>query len=290
MNNQTIKFHLENSSIINQLVESLDAIIKKFDEGIIPGEPEKSDAIYMLNTYLNLLNRFDEVIAPAFVKISNKEADTQKFDENVAQKELMALRDSIRILLRLGREKLIIVNDPAFESAGGKALIGGGYCEEIMVNTGENHYYVLSEKGENAVRNKGLLAALRKDYCTAIIPQGILNESFKWSNLYVRRVEMINKYFRIKRDNAEHIVFSLDESRDMVFGCEINDTEDVTYVFSGIFDEKINDHVFQLKSIADSGRIDHLIVLNSSEEGRAMIEKAGLICKDYPSIEYELLK
>ena len=288
MNNQAEKFHQENGKMIKQLVESLEAILNKFDEGIIPGEPEKSDAIYMLDTYLDFLIKFKEAKPPAFKKVSDKKA--QPFDEKASISELSSLRESIYILLKLGREKMILTEDYIFTTNGGLTLIEGGYCDEIIAGMGEIHYYILSEKGEKAVKSKNLLAALRNDVCTAIIPQGMLNDSFKWSNLYVRRIEMINKYFRVKRENAEHIIFSLDESKELVFGCEVNDSEEVDYIFAGIFDEKIDDHISQIKSIASSGRIDHLIILNSSEDGRALLEGEGLDSADYPQIKYELLK
>lgn len=288
MNNQAEKFHQENGKMIKQLVESLEAILNKFDEGIIPGEPEKSDAIYMLDTYLDFLIKFKETKPPAFKKVSDQKA--QHFDEKASISELSSLRESIYILLKLGREKMILTEDYIFTTNGGLTLIEGGYCDEIIAGMGEIHYYILSEKGEKVVKSKNLLAALRNDVCTAIIPQGMLNDSFKWSNLYVRRIEMINKYFRVKRENVEHIIFSLDESKELVFGCEVNDSEEVDYVFAGIFDEKIDDHISQIKSIASSGRIDHLIILNSSEDGRALLEGEGLDSADYPQIKYELLK
>ena len=101
---------------------------------------------------------------------------------------------------------------------------------------------------------------------------------------------MINRYFRLKRENADHIVFSLDETKDMVFGCEMNDSEETVYVFAGIFDEKIDDHISQLKSIADSGLVDNLVILNSSEEGKTLLEGEGLLRSKYPQLEYVLIK
>ena len=288
MNNQAEKFHQDNGKMIQQLVESLDAILEKFNEGIIPGEPEKSDAMYMLDTYLDCLIKFKEAKPPAFKKVSDKE--TKPYDENVSLRELSAIRDSIYLLLKLGREKMLLTDEDVFESEGGRALIEGDYCEEIIAGTSESHYYILSEKGEKAVKSKGLLSEIRKNVCTAVMPQGLLNDSYKWSDLYVRRVEMLNRYYRIKKGSVEHIIFSLDESKEMVFGCEVNDSENVEYVFAGIFDEKIDDHISQIKSIAGSGKVDRLVILNSSDDGRVLLEGEGLNSEDYPQIQYELIK
>ncbi len=288
MNNQAEKFHQENGNMIQQLVESLDAILDKFSEGIIPGEPEKSDAMYMLDAYLDCLIKFKETKPPAFTKVSDK--ISKLYDESTAVNELMLIRESVDLLLKLGREKMLLTTDSEFEKAGGRLLVDSGYCDEVIAGTSETHYYILSEKGEKAIESEDLIATIRKKVCTAVMPKGLLNDSYKWSNLYVRRVEMINRYFREKREKAEHIIFSLDESKEMVFGCEMNDSEDVDYIFAGIFDEKIDDHILQIKNIAGSGKVDHLIILSSSEDGRALLEGEGLRQVDYPQIQYELLK
>ena len=288
MNNQAEKFHQENGNMIQQLVESLDAILVKFNEGVIPGEPEKSDAMYMLEVYLDCLKKFKEAKPPAFIKVSD--SLSIPFDEKKVASELMPIKESIDILLKLGREKMLLTTDPVFESNGGRVLIDGGYCDEITAGTSEKHYYILSEKGEKTIGNKNVLSSIREIVCTAVVPKVLLNDSFKWSDLYVRRIEMINQYFRTNREKAEHIIFSLDESKEMVFGCEVNDSEDVDYIFAGIFDEKIDDHICQIKNIIGSGKVDHLIILNSTEDARALLECEGLKSVDYPQIQYELLK
>lgn len=288
MNNQAEKFHQKNGKMIQQLVESLDAILEKFNEGIIPGEPEKSIAMYMLDTYLDCLIKFKAAKPSAFTKISEKE--TKTFDENLSIGELLSTRESIYLLLRLGREKMIPTDDNDFILNAGKILVEGDYIDEVSTETSENHYYILSKKGEKAVKSKSLMSAIRKEVCTAVLPQSLINDSFKWSDLYVRRVEMLNRYYCKKRRNLEHIIFSLNESNEMVFGCEMNDSEDVEYVFAGVFDEKIDDHILQIKRIVESGKVDRLIILNSSEDGITLLEGEGLNSNDYPQIQYELLK
>ncbi len=286
-NNQAAKFHQENAEMIQQLIESLDAILERFNEGIIPGEPEKSDAMYMLDTYLDCLMKFKESKSTPFKRIV--EIDPEPFNESKSINELLPIRESLILLIRLGREKMIQTKDIDFETYGGKTLIECGYCDEITVGMGESHYYILSEKGEQALKNKSFLASIRKEVRTAVMPQCIMNDSFKWSDLYVRRVEMINMYFETQREKAEHIIFSLDESKEMVFGCEANDSNEVEYIFAGIFNEKIDDHISQIKNIVDSGKIDRLIIINSSQDGRFLLEREGINSEDYPQIRYELI-
>ena len=288
MNNQAEKFYQDNSKMIRQLTESLSAILNKFDQGIIPGEPEKSDALYMLDVYLETLIKFKETKQEAFIKVSPE--ITHTYDEKIAVKELTNSKVSIYLLLKLAREKMVLTNHHLFDSDEGKQFLLDGYCDEIIGGIDNTHYYILSEKGEKAVRSKTITSSLQNTVCTAVVPQGILNDSFKWSTLYVRRVEMLNKYYRNVKGDAEHIIFSLDETKEMVFGCEIGESTDVIYVFAGIFDEKIDSHMKKLKSIVNSGFVDRLIVLNSSEEGKSLFEGEGLSTADYPQIEFVVLK
>ena len=38
-------------------------------------------------------------------------------------------------------------------------------------------------------------------------------------------------------------IITLDEAKEMVFGCEINNSLEVTYTFAGVFDENISEHI-----------------------------------------------
>ncbi len=43
MNKEYEKFHRNNASVIENLLESLNVLLDKFENEIVPGEPEKSD-------------------------------------------------------------------------------------------------------------------------------------------------------------------------------------------------------------------------------------------------------
>ena len=288
MNNQAEKFREENGEMISQLIESLDAIIKKFDEGVIPGDPEKADALYMLNKYLDSLIGFKARKVQAFNKV--RDNSERQFDEEETITELLEKKEYLKQLVRIGWEKMIPAEDAELSDGKDNLLIKEGYLDEIATGPQEKHYYVLSNKGEQTLKSKKLFSKIHKDLSTSVIPQAVVNESFNWSNLYVRRVEMINEYFRRLRGNAEHIIFSLDNSKDMVFGCEVDGSVDVNYVFAGIFDEKIDEHISKLKGIANSGLVDQIIILNSSEDGKALLEREGLNTKALSNIRYEIIK
>ncbi len=287
MNNQEEKFHQENWEMVQQLIDSLDSLIHIYKNGMIPGDPEKSDALYMLKMYFDAFIEFKKTKNKPFRRINGE--DSGEYDESISFRELSGTKEGLGLLLKIGHEKMISTSNPVFDSDAGALLCKLKYCEEIIVGNSENHYYILSTKGEKTLKNKTLMASLQKTLCTSIVPQGLINDSFKWSNLYVRRVEMINRYFELKRGEADHIIFSLDETKDMVFGCEINASEETVYVFAGIFDEKIDSHISQIKSIANSGLVDKVVILNSSEEGRILLEGEGLLQANFPQLEYVLL-
>ena len=160
MNNQAEKFYQDNSKMIRQLTESLSAILNKFDQGIIPGEPEKSDALYMLDVYLETLIKFKETKQEAFIKVSPE--ITHTYDEKIAVKELTNSKVSIYLLLKLAREKMVLTNHHLFDSDEGKQFLLDGYCDEIIGGGDNTHYYILSEKGEKAVRQSKTLIKVFK--------------------------------------------------------------------------------------------------------------------------------
>lgn len=288
MNKKTEKFHQENKEMVQKLIECLDVILNKFNLGIIPGEPEKSDALYMLNTYMDFLVKFREEKLPVFKK--NKESKETAFDEEVIVNELIGLKSSISLLVKLCREKMVLASDESFSSEEGAILIKEGYCEEISVAKSNQNYFILSEKGEKTIKSKFLLSKLHTKLPTAVIPAGMLVESCQWSELYVRRTELINAYFKRYRDNVEHILFSLDESKEMVFGCEVSDCDEVKYVFAGIFDEKIDNHISQLKGMAKSGLIDELIIVISSADEKSLLVDEGLDDTQLYKITYVIIE
>ena len=113
--------------------------------------------------------------------------------------------------------------------------------------------------------------------------------SEKWSNLYARRIEFLRQYYLKNKEGKEYILFTLDEAKEMVFGCELSDSIDIEYAFAGIFDEKIFEQINQLKVLASSGRIDSVIILVESQSMANILEKEGINPKDTPHITIEMV-
>lgn len=286
MNNEYEKFHQDNPKIISGLLDSLEALLDKFDKGIVPGEPLKSDALYMLDVYRDAIEVFNKIEVPAFQRIKTTKCD---FDEDKAYKELATLKECISLLMRLSREKMIEVEDDAFRSDAGVVLIQGNYCDEVIMGGSGKHYYSLSDKAEKALKNKNFIGKIKKDNVSAIVPNGLILTADKWSNLYARRIEFLREYYSKKREGEEYILFTLDESKEMVFGCELSDSLDVEYTFAGVFDEKIDEHIDQLKGLASSGRIDKISIIINSQSMIEILEDEGINPKDTPHISIEQL-
>lgn len=284
MSKEYEKFHRDNKDIVVGLLEVLEVLLVKFDQGIVPGEPEKSDALYMLDVYKDAIELFNKVEAPAFQRIKNQKST---FDEDSSYKELSGLKASISLLMRLGREKLIATDETVFQSDEGKVLLDGNYCDEVVLEGSGKHYYSLSTKAEKALKSKSLIGKIRKEDATAVVPSGLILDADKWSNLYARRVEFLKNYYAKKKEDREYILFTLGEAKEMVFGCELRNSLEVTYTFAGVFDEKIDEHIDQLKGLADSGLIDNFIIVINSKEMAEILECEGIDTKRTPHILIE---
>lgn len=286
MNKEYERFCRDNEGIAEDLLASLQALIAKFERGIIPGEPEKSDALYMLDVYKDALELFNKVEAPVFKRVM---AENTSFDEETIYKELSSIKGSVSLLVRIGREKLIAKDDPVFQSDTGKTLLQGNFCDEIIVDGSGKRYYTLSAKAEKTLKSKSISSKLRKDNATSIIPNGMIVESEKWNNIYVKRVEFLKKFYTEKRTDKEYILFTLDEAKEMVFACELGNTEDLTYIFAGVFDEKIDDHINQLIDLSNSGVIDNIEIIIDSSEMARILESEGIDSIKTPHISIEQL-
>ena len=286
MNKEYEKFHRDNPDIISNLLDSLEALLDKFEKGIVPGEPLKSDALYMLDVYRDAIEVFNKIETPTFQRNKATKCD---FDEDKAYQELAGLKECISLLLRMSREKMIEVEDAAFKSDAGAVLIQGNYCDEVIMDGSGKHYYSLSDKAEKVLKSKNFIGKIKKDNVSAIVPSGLILTAEKWSNLYARRIEFLRNYYSKKREGEEYILFTLDESKEMVFGCELSDSLDVEYTFAGVFDEKIDEHIDQLKGIASSGRIDKISIIIDSKSMAKILEDEGINPKDTPHISIEQL-
>lgn len=286
MNKEYEKFHRDNPDIIPNLLDSLEALLDKFEKGIVPGEPLKSNALYMLDVYRDAIEVFNKIETPAFQRNKTTKCD---FDEDKAYQELAGLKECISLLLRMSREKMIEVEDAAFKSDAGAVLIQGNYCDEVIMDGSGKHYYSLSDKAEKVLKSKNFIGKIKKDNVSAIVPSGLILTAEKWSNLYARRIEFLRNYYSKKREGEEYILFTLDESKEMVFGCELSDSLDVEYTFAGVFDEKIDENIDQLKGIASSGRIDKISIIIDSKSMAEILEDEGINPKDTPHISIEQL-
>lgn len=273
-----------NKDINGRLISSLDALLGKFNQGIVPGDPEKSNALHMLEAYKEALKNFHKTQKLSFRRV---EKQTEAFDENSFYEELSGYKAGILLLLKLGMEKLISKEELIFQTEVGKVLIDGNYCDEIIFEESGKHYYSLSKKGEKALKNKNFIEQIRNLCPTAVIPSKMILDTKKWGDLYAKRIEVLNTYYAEKKEEKDYILFTLDEAKEMVFGCEINNSLEVTYAFAGVFDENISEHIELLKRYADSGLVDRILIIIHSKEQLASLEKEGINSTNIPRITIE---
>lgn len=241
----------------------------------------------MLDVYKDALELFNKVEPPVFKRVM---AEKTLFDEETIYKELSSIKESVSLLVRMGREKLIEKEDPVFQSVAGKSLLHGNFCDELIVDESDKRYYILSAKAEKTLKNKSISSKFRKDNATSIIPNEMIVESEKWNNIFVKRVEFLKRFYTEKRKGKEYILFTLDEAKEMVFACELGNTEGVTYIFAGVFDEKIDDHINQLIGLSNSGLIDNIEIIIDSPEMVRILEREGIDSIKTPHISIEQLQ
>ena len=284
MDKRAEKFHHENKTIINQLIEELNMLADKLESGVIPGNPEKTDTISLLEQYLDCLNEFEARQKQIFKK---SQVTDKSYEEDKAIRELSGLKNSISLLMKTCREKMLPVDEvSSLDEA--EILQHNGYWDELVNEDTQERYYVLSDKGLKAIKSKTFLSKMKENVASSVIPSGMVYESAKWSSLYAKRVDMLNKYYA-KQEKKEHIIFTLDEAKEMVFSATLSSDSDVVYVFGGVFDEKIDDHVAQLKDLSGSGLIDKILIATSQEDKRKL-ESMGLDSNVIPQIEYEVVE
>ncbi len=265
------EFYKEYAEIAEKLRSSLKVILDNLNSEVLPSDYEKSNAIMSIEAYIDALIKYDKrnILRFSRVQLSKKTA----YSEKTVIKELSGLKKSIALLLKLCREKMISSENTDFSEEEGKILIEEGYCDKLLIEGIDKNFFVLSEKAEKVLKNKGILGKLKATPDCSVIPLKMIYEVNKWSSLYLKRVLLINKYYEKFGNEEEYILSSLGAKEDMVFGCDISDDVEIKYVFAGVFEKKTD--ILDLRNILEVGEIENLIIVINSNEDKEMLEKEG---------------
>lgn len=288
MNEKEALFYQENEKMISDLISSLCIINKKFNEGIIPGNPEKENTIKLLENYRKALLEYkrDEIsIKNKTVKKENIENNGN--DENKVIEILTNNKEVIDLLIAFVLEKMIPIKDNRLKMDLNIQLEKMGIIEKVVVGVKKEIFWVLSKKGVLLFKNEKIIKLMKDTSNNAYIPDKIIDDNYILSDYYVRQVVILNNYYRIKKMNAPHFIFSFDDSKELLLSCEIADSQKVTYVLAGIFDERIDSQISKIKKLISAGGIDSLKILYGSYNQRMFLEKNGLSSLNYSSIEFE---
>ena len=288
MNEKEALFYQENEKMISDLISSLCIINKKFNEGIIPGNPEKENTIKLLENYRKALLEYkrDEIsIKNKTVKKENIE--NKGNDENKVIEILTNNKEVIDLLIAFVLEKMIPIKDNRLKMDLNIQLEKMGIIEKVVVGVKKEIFWVLSKKGMLLFKNEKILKLMKDTSNNAYIPDKIIDDNYILSDYYVRQVVILNNYYRIKKMNASHFIFSFDDSKELLLACEIADSQKVTYVLAGVFDERIDSQISKIKKLISAGGIDSLKILYGSYNQRMFLEKNGLSSLNYSSIEFE---
>ncbi len=288
MNEKEALFYQENEKMISDLISSLCIINEKFNEGIIPGNPEKENTIKLLENYRKALLEYKR----GEISIKNKTVKKENIenkgnDENKVIEILTNNKEVIDLLIAFVLEKMIPIKDNRLKMDLNIQLEKMGIIEKVVVGVKKEIFWVLSKKGVLLFKNEKILKLMKDTSNNAYIPDKIIDDNYILSDYYVRQVVILNNYYRIKKMNAPHFIFSFDDSKELLLACEIADSQKVTYVLAGVFDERIDSQISKIKKLISAGGIDSLKILYGSYNQRMFLEKNGLSSLNYSSIEFE---
>ncbi len=288
--NKTELLQMTREELKDLLIGSLKEIIDIYENGIIPGNPEKSKALNLIEAYKETVHNQGSS-DKSLLKIIKSSGKTT-FNERTVLRELSGLNKGIILLIRLYFEKLIPANDQEFSSEYGKKLINGGYVDEVVKEEGGIHYYILSNKGRHVISKNDLLNKMYQNGGDNpfVLPKMLDSDINEWTSLYVERLILLNRYFQNYQDSISHLIFSLGTSKEMIFGCKIDGSTETRYYFAGIFNDNKNDDISNLKEILSSGNIDRMIVIVDTETKKKELVASGLDPVVFPQISYEIVK
>lgn len=275
MRNKTEFFSARNSALICDLSSEISDILNCIDSYGYITEQKQENTIKLLDAYIEAIRSIKE--EPPSV-INRKNPDKQIiFNETSALEELKVIEKGVAILARAAREKILCHDDLCFKSVFGKHLLEKGYFQEIVLSETGTEYYTLSKKGVESFKNKLVLEAIENQNDTAVIPEGTVSNVDDWGNLYVLRLELLQKYFSKLNGNPEYFTFLAPKSTELVFACEISGTLDIKYVFAGIFEEASRkSDIEQIIDILNSKMVDEIKIITKTDEEKASLISDGL--------------
>ena len=270
---------------VSNLIGMFDNILKMRDKGIVVGNPDKDAVKKALKEYLKCLSSERDRHSVFDYEI---EHELEPYDSDEECKKIMHGTSTIVDLLRVAREKMVLVNDFDNNREHFDSLVELGYCDEIAIKEGGKKYMVLSPKGERVLTDSNILDKMVDERSESVIPQALVSDSHAWSSLYVKRSEMMSKYYRGMLD-TEYITFAMGTDDDMVFGCEVSDSDEVKYAFAAVFDERGSDQVSYISALLATGLIDELVVLGNNREEIDYIKSKGIVSSEDTVVSYELI-
>lgn len=289
MSNVVGQFPFQDKEPAGDLYSGLRGILNRIKAGAGIPQAEREKILLLIDRYVDALIKTDQKNFEPYLKLTNGTGIS--FDEKTVLSELRGRKNCIEILIRMGCEKLIPYDNAILETDEAKFLIEKGYCREIVTDESERCFYVLSSKGNKCFHNKNVTALFKQETKFGVFPSGMISDVSKWSNIYGRRLNMLCDYFNNCRESAEYIVFTLDEAKELAFGCELGDSLKVRYLFACVFDhENKQTDIEQLKGLAGSGLIDELILLvESVTQKEELINEKGLNPQVMPQLSYYVM-
>lgn len=287
MKDKSERFLIENKKLVDDLCNELSKAIKSIDSVGTISAVKGERIVALLDDYISAIHMSKEEAVSII-----KTIDTLKiaFDEKKVLKELDSLGDGIELLAKVAREKIIGASSDDFKSDSGKRLIENGYLQLIELKGNSSQYYALSKKGIKSIKTKSVQDVMRSKSNAGVIPASIVPAVDDWGNLYCKRLERIHRYFNRTKKGTEYFTFLAFKDSEMVFACEVSDSVDVSYVFSGIFDDySMSKDIGQIVDILGSGLVDEIKILVESEDEKEKLIANGLDPNEMKHLTFDVI-
>lgn len=186
----------------------------------------------------------------------------------VKDKTLLKNQSAIKILSRAGLEKLVSIHDIGVDQALLGQLLNAKLIAGISDESDQTSadFFALTTKGWAWLTSKEFQK--NAENILPIFPARLGIEPDLWNELTFRRAKMIHAYYHEAPSMHEYIIFAFSNNKQLLFGCKVADTVDVSYVCPYSFDEIPSDEdVDTLCEVIEAPELKMLTIISTDDIG-----------------------
>ncbi|MEG0836232.1 MAG: hypothetical protein RR413_12400, partial [Christensenellaceae bacterium] len=188
---------------------------------------------------------------------------------NVGKDDIFLKNEKIiNMLCRIGLEKIVSTRDIGIDQELLRQLVDANLVTDISTDTDleNNICFALTTKGWNWMKSKNFQKKSQNSLPTFPTLVGI--ETNFWNELSFRRAKLIHDYYNEYPTTYGYIMFAFPQNKQLLFGCEISETVEVSYVCPYVFNEApLKKDVDTLCEILNTSKVKVLTIVSLSTIG-----------------------